>query len=101
MSLTVGCWTFDLLDALRGMNGLTVISHRHMGDSGPPGLRLNAAHKLKRSVFFHACGEIRDPFFESEAFRASGLIWLRRRWDCPAATEAQLRAAAFISILAA
>jgi TnpA family transposase len=32
-----------------------------------------AAHKLKRAVFFHARGEIRDRSFESQAFRASGL----------------------------
>jgi len=32
-----------------------------------------AAHKLKRSVFFHERGEIRDRSFESQAFRASGL----------------------------
>lgn len=32
-----------------------------------------AAHKLKRTVFFHERGEIRDRSFESQAFRASGL----------------------------
>jgi TnpA family transposase len=32
-----------------------------------------AAHKLKRVVFFHESGEIRDRSFESQAFRASGL----------------------------
>lgn len=32
-----------------------------------------AAHKLKRAVFFHEHGEIRDRSFESQAFRASGL----------------------------
>jgi TnpA family transposase len=32
-----------------------------------------AAHKLKRAVFFHERGEIRDRSFESRAFRASGL----------------------------
>ncbi|MGX9120847.1 Tn3 family transposase [Mesorhizobium sp. BHbsci] len=32
-----------------------------------------AAHKLKRAVFFHEGGEIRDRSFESQAFRASGL----------------------------
>lgn len=32
-----------------------------------------AAHKLKRAVFFHERGEIRDRAFESQAFRASGL----------------------------
>lgn len=32
-----------------------------------------AAHKLKRAVFFHERGEIRDWSFESQAFRASGL----------------------------
>jgi TnpA family transposase len=32
-----------------------------------------AAHKLKRAVFFHERGEIRDHSFESQAFRASGL----------------------------
>ena len=32
-----------------------------------------AAHKLKRAVFFHERGEIRDRPFESQAFRASGL----------------------------
>lgn len=32
-----------------------------------------AAHKLKRAVFFHERGEIRDRTFESQAFRASGL----------------------------
>jgi TnpA family transposase len=32
-----------------------------------------AAHKLKRAVFFHKRGEIRDRSFESQAFRASGL----------------------------
>jgi TnpA family transposase len=32
-----------------------------------------AAHKLKRAVFFHECGEIRDRSFDSQAFRASGL----------------------------
>ena len=32
-----------------------------------------AAHKLKRSVFFHERGEIRDRSYESQAFRASGL----------------------------
>jgi TnpA family transposase len=32
-----------------------------------------AAHKLKRAVFFHERGEIRDRSFESQAFRASGL----------------------------
>lgn len=32
-----------------------------------------SAHKLKRAVFFHERGEIRDRSFESQAFRASGL----------------------------
>ncbi|WP_320202251.1 Tn3 family transposase (plasmid) [Agrobacterium sp. rho-13.3] len=32
-----------------------------------------AAHKMKRAVFFHERGEIRDRSFESQAFRASGL----------------------------
>ena len=32
-----------------------------------------AAHELKRAVFFHERGEIRDRSFESQAFRASGL----------------------------
>jgi len=32
-----------------------------------------AAHKLKRAVFFHERGEILDRSFESQAFRASGL----------------------------
>lgn len=32
-----------------------------------------AAHKLKRAIFFHERGEIRDRSFESQAFRASGL----------------------------
>ncbi|WQP06817.1 Tn3 family transposase [Sinorhizobium meliloti] len=32
-----------------------------------------AAHKLKRAVFFHERGEIRDRSFNSQAFRASGL----------------------------
>lgn len=32
-----------------------------------------AAHKLKRAVFFHERGEIRERSFESQAFRASGL----------------------------
>jgi hypothetical protein len=32
-----------------------------------------AARKLKRAVFFHERGEIRDRSFESQAFRASGL----------------------------
>lgn len=32
-----------------------------------------AAHKLKRAVFFHERGEIRDRSFDSQAFRASGL----------------------------
>lgn len=32
-----------------------------------------AAHKLKRAVFLHERGEIRDRSFESQAFRASGL----------------------------
>jgi len=32
-----------------------------------------AAHKLKRAVFFHERGELRDRSFESQAFRASGL----------------------------
>ncbi len=32
-----------------------------------------AAHKLKRAVFFHERGEIRDRSYESQAFRASGL----------------------------
>ncbi len=32
-----------------------------------------AAHKLKRAVFFHERGEIRDRSFEGQAFRASGL----------------------------
>jgi TnpA family transposase len=32
-----------------------------------------AAHKLKRAVFFYERGEIRDRSFESQAFRASGL----------------------------
>lgn len=32
-----------------------------------------AAHKLKRAVFFHERSEIRDRSFESQAFRASGL----------------------------
>lgn len=31
------------------------------------------AHKLKRAVFFHERGEIRDRSFDSQAFRASGL----------------------------
>jgi len=31
-----------------------------------------AAHKLKRAVFFHERGEIRDRSFDSQAFRASG-----------------------------
>ncbi|MDI6029257.1 Tn3 family transposase [Corticibacterium sp. UT-5YL-CI-8] len=31
------------------------------------------AHKLKRALFFHERGEIRDRSFESQAFRASGL----------------------------
>jgi len=33
-----------------------------------------AAHKLKRAVFFHERGEIRDRSFESQAFRAFALI---------------------------
>lgn len=32
-----------------------------------------AAHKLKRAVFFHERGEIRDRSYERQAFRASGL----------------------------
>jgi TnpA family transposase len=32
-----------------------------------------AAHKLKRAVFFHERGDIRDRSFDSQAFRASGL----------------------------
>jgi TnpA family transposase len=32
-----------------------------------------AAHQLKRAMFFHERGEIRDRSFESQAFRASGL----------------------------
>jgi TnpA family transposase len=32
-----------------------------------------AAHKLKRAVFFHEHGEIRDRSYHSQAFRASGL----------------------------
>jgi TnpA family transposase len=32
-----------------------------------------AAHKLKRAVFFHERGEIRDRSFDGQAFRASGL----------------------------
>ena len=32
-----------------------------------------AAHKLKRAVFFHERGEIRDRSFESQAFRAQSL----------------------------
>lgn len=32
-----------------------------------------AAHKLKRAVFFHEPGEIRDRSYDSQAFRASGL----------------------------
>ena len=32
-----------------------------------------AAHKLKRAVFFHESGEIRDRSFEAQAYRASGL----------------------------
>lgn len=32
-----------------------------------------AAHKLKRAVFFHERGEIRDRSFDSQALRASGL----------------------------
>jgi TnpA family transposase len=32
-----------------------------------------AAHKLKRAVFFHERGELRDRSFERQAFRASGL----------------------------
>lgn len=32
-----------------------------------------AGHKLKRAVFFHERGEVRDRSFENQAFRASGL----------------------------
>lgn len=32
-----------------------------------------AAHKLKRAVFFHERDEIRDRSFDGQAFRASGL----------------------------
>jgi hypothetical protein len=32
-----------------------------------------ATHKLKRAVFFHERGEIRDRSIDSQAFRASGL----------------------------
>lgn len=32
-----------------------------------------AAYKLKRAIFFHERGEIRDRSFGSQAFRASGL----------------------------
>jgi TnpA family transposase len=32
-----------------------------------------SAHKLKRAVFFHERGEVRDRSFDSQAFRASGL----------------------------
>ena len=32
-----------------------------------------AAHKLKRAIFIHERGEIRDRSFDSQAFRASGL----------------------------
>jgi hypothetical protein len=32
-----------------------------------------AGHKLKRAVFFHERGEVRDRSFESQAFRASGV----------------------------
>lgn len=32
-----------------------------------------SAHKLKRAVFFHERGEIRDRSFDSQAFSASGL----------------------------
>ncbi|WP_281035045.1 Tn3 family transposase [Mesorhizobium waimense] len=35
--------------------------------------KAEAAHKLKRAVFFHERGEIRDRSFECQAFRASGL----------------------------
>jgi hypothetical protein len=32
-----------------------------------------AAHKLKRAIFIHERGEIRDRSFDSQAFRSSGL----------------------------
>ena len=32
-----------------------------------------AGHKLKRAVFIHERGEIRDRSFENQAYRASGL----------------------------
>ena len=32
-----------------------------------------AAHKLKRAVYFHERGEIRDRSLDSQSFRASGL----------------------------
>jgi len=32
-----------------------------------------SAHQLKRAVFFHERGEVRDRSFDSQAFRASGL----------------------------
>jgi len=32
-----------------------------------------AGHKLKRAVFFHERGEVRDRSFENQAYRASGL----------------------------
>jgi hypothetical protein len=35
--------------------------------------KAESAHKLKRAVFFHERGEIRDRSFDSQAFRASGL----------------------------
>ena len=65
-----------------GYPGLTPIFHIMIEWYSDPALRrrclagLNkgeAAHKLKRAVFFHERGEIRDRSFESQAFRASGL----------------------------
>ena len=35
-----------------------------------------ASHSLRRAVFFHRQGEIRDRTFESQSFRASGLSLL-------------------------
>ena len=43
------------------------------------GLKGEASNSLRRAVFFHRQGEIRDRTFENQSFRASGLSPYHRR----------------------
>ena len=61
---------FLRLASIRLMLQNYAIPHDVLGQTLNKG---ESAHKLKRAVFFHERGEVRDRSFDSQAFRASGL----------------------------